>query len=82
MAKPKIVLKGDVVRWYLQGGGGGAADLQARARRIAAAAGEGMEVDYAVGARRARASVRTASFAAMRAEAKNRALSRALDAGR
>lgn len=58
------------------------ADLEARARRIAAAAGPGMEVDVEVGAKRARASVRTATYEAMRAEATDRALSRALDAGR
>ena len=67
---------------YLKGDGGVAEDLKDRAARIAAAAGEGMETDYAVGRNRARASVRTATFAAMRAEAKDRALSRALDAGR
>ena len=82
MSKPRIKVNPQTVDWYLKGGGGVAADLQSRARRIAAAAGEGMEVDYAVGARRARASVRTASVPARRAEAKNRALSRALDAGR
>ena len=70
------------VVWYLKGGGGVAEDLKDRASRIAAAAGEGMEVDYAVGRSRARASVRTATFPARKAEAKTRALSRALDAGR
>lgn len=58
------------------------ADLRRRANAIAAAAGEGHEVDVRVGARRARASVRTATFDAMRAEAKDRTLTRALDAGR
>jgi len=60
------------------------ADLRARAERIAAAAGdsEDYEVDSRVGATRARASVRTASYAAMKDEAKNRTLTRALDAGR
>jgi hypothetical protein len=60
------------------------ADLRARVERIAAAAGdsEDYEVDTRVGATRARASVRTASYAAMRDEAKNRTLTRALDAGR
>jgi len=60
------------------------ADLRARAERIASAAGDSddYEVDTRVGATRARASVRTASYAAMRDEAENRTLTRALDAGR
>lgn len=57
-------------------------DLRRRAERIAAAAGDGMEADSSIGANRARASVRTATFEAMRAEADGRALSAALDAGR
>lgn len=57
-------------------------DLVRRARAIATAAGEGMEVDSQVGKHRARASVRTATDEAMRAEASDRALTRALDAGR
>jgi hypothetical protein len=57
-------------------------DLQRRAANIAAAAGPGFEVDSAIGKNRARASVRTVTFAARRAEATNRTLSRALDAGR
>ncbi|ROS62203.1 hypothetical protein EDF38_1306 [Frigoribacterium sp. PhB160] len=60
------------------------ADLRDRAERIASAAGssEDYEVDTRVGRTRARASVRTASFEAMRDEAENRTLTRALDAGR
>lgn len=58
------------------------ADLERRAEAIAAAAGEGMEVDSQIGSNRARASVRTATFEAMRAEATERRLTRALDAGR
>lgn len=58
------------------------ADVTARAERIAAAAGDGMEVDARVGATRARASVRTATLDARRAEAEGRALTSAFDAGR
>ena len=58
------------------------ADLEARAHRIAAAAGEGMEAGSRVGKTRARASVITATRKAQLAEATERALTRALDAGR
>ncbi|MGV3564156.1 MAG: hypothetical protein ACO1ON_12840 [Nocardioides sp.] len=58
------------------------ADLKARADRIAAAAGEGHEVDVRIGAHRARASVRTATFDARRSEATDKTLTSALDAGR
>ena len=58
------------------------ADLERRAHAIAAAAGPGMEVDSEVGPTRARASVRTATRDAVLAEAKDRALTRAIDAGR
>lgn len=58
------------------------ADLRARAERIAAAAGPGNEPSSMLGANRARASVVTADRQARRAEAKTRALTRALDAGR
>lgn len=57
-------------------------DLERRARAIADAAGEGMEVDVRVGQTRARASVRTATYEAMLAEAQDKVLTRALDAGR
>lgn len=59
-------------------------ELGARADRIAAAAGgePDYEVEVLVGATRARASIRTASFEAMRAEANDRTLLSALDAGR
>lgn len=56
--------------------------LVGRAERIAATAGEGMEVDSEVGHERARASVRTATPDAVEAEATTRALTRAIDAGR
>ena len=57
-------------------------DLDARARRIAAAAGEGMEVETEVGPARARSAVFTATRDAQEAEATDRTLTRALDAGR
>jgi tRNA A37 threonylcarbamoyltransferase TsaD len=56
--------------------------LQAKADRIAAAAGPGMVASSRVGKTRARASVITDTFKAMRAEATDRALTRAIDAGR
>lgn len=58
------------------------ADLERRARRIAAAAGPGNEVDVAIGRTRARATVRTATTEARVAEATRRALTTAVDAGR
>lgn len=58
------------------------ADLERRAKAIAAEAGPGMEVDVRVGKTRARASVRTADFEAIRAEATDKVLTRAIDAGR
>lgn len=58
------------------------ADLEARARRIAASAGPGMEASATVGATRARASVRTTTIEAMLAEARDRRLSASLGAGR
>lgn len=56
--------------------------LKAKAERIAAAAGEGMEATSRIGKTRARASVVTATRAARKAEAVDRALTKALDAGR
>lgn len=57
-------------------------DLEERARRIAAAAGPGHEVDVTAGPNRARASVRTVTAEAVTAEAVDRNLTRAIDAGR
>lgn len=57
-------------------------DLERRARAIAAAAGSGMETDSAQGKVRARATVWTGNNDARRAEATDRALTRAIDAGR
>lgn len=60
------------------------ADVQARASRIASAAGDGFAVDSEItgGRGRARAVVYTGTFAAMKAEAVDAALTRAIDAGR
>lgn len=58
-------------------------DLKARAEKIAAAAGPGMETTEAkAGPNRADVEVYTATYAAKRAEAENRTLTRAIDAGR
>lgn len=57
-------------------------DLLRRARRIAAVAGPGMVASGQVGRTRARAGVVTATAEAMAAEARERRLTRALDAGR
>lgn len=58
------------------------ADVDRRAQAIADRAGPGMEATSRVGPNRARASVRTATAEAKRAEATDKALTRALDAGR
>jgi hypothetical protein len=68
----KALLKSDEIK----------ADLQRRAENITAAAGEGFEPDVNLYPLRWRASVRTTTFEARKAEAEDRALSRALDAGR
>ncbi|MGH8878161.1 MAG: hypothetical protein ACRD0P_12590 [Stackebrandtia sp.] len=81
MAKVKVVLNRKGVSALLKGGEV-LADLESRAAHIAAAAGDGMKHDSTIGARRARASVYTATYKARRAEATNRTLSRSLDAGR
>lgn len=61
-----------------------AADLEARARRIATAAGEGMRVEAEPGGNgsRPRAAVITDTWRARRSQAKSQALIRAVDAGR
>lgn len=56
--------------------------LLAKAQRIAAAAGPGMTASSRVGKTRARASVITDTYKARHAEATNRSLTRAIDAGR
>lgn len=58
------------------------ADLQRRAEAIARAAGPGFIADSTVGPNRARASVGTTDIDSMRAEAEDRVLTRAIDAGR
>lgn len=58
------------------------ADLERRAQAIAAQAGPGMEVSSELGPNRARASVITATTEARVAEATDRALTAAIDAGR
>lgn len=59
-----------------------AAMLKERGLAIAARAGDGMAVQTVIGANRARVTIRTATYDAMVAEATDRSLSRALDAGR
>lgn len=58
------------------------AELQRRADLIAAAAGDGFEVDASTGPQRARASIRTGTYPARKAEAVDHVLTAALDAGR
>lgn len=58
------------------------ADLLARGNRIAGAAGDGIEVEPTIGRNRARVTVRTATTDARIAEATDRTLTRAIDAGR
>lgn len=57
-------------------------DVERRAQAIARQAGDGFEVDARIGANRARASVRTATPEARRAEAEDKVLTAAIDAGR
>jgi hypothetical protein len=58
------------------------ADLEARGRRIARAAGPGHRVDSEVGKIRARVGVITDPTEARRSEARSRSLTRAIDAAR
>lgn len=81
MAKPRIVLNSRGVRALLRHPNV-RADLERRARAIAAVAGDGMEATAVAGRTRARASVITATPDAMRAEARDRRLTRSIDAGR
>lgn len=57
-------------------------NLKQRAERIAKQAGEGMEVGTFRGQNRVRATVITATIEARLAEARDRTLTRAIDAGR
>jgi hypothetical protein len=81
MAEVRVELNSDGVRAILHSAEV-EADLAARAERIAAAAGDGFEASSQIGATRARASVITATFEARYAEAHDRALTTAIDAGR
>jgi len=58
------------------------ADLMGRAEKIAARAGAGFEAKVVVGRKRAMASISAATPDAARAEATDRVLLKALDAGR
>lgn len=77
----KIKINHDAVRQLLTGG-----DIETimvgLGRKIASAAGEGVEVKSWVGRNRVRVTVRTATPEAMLDEAKNRSLTRAVGAGR
>jgi hypothetical protein len=66
------ILKSDSVR----------EDLERRGQAIAAAAGEGMEVNTLYGKDRVSVFVRTGTPEAKRAEATQRSLTNAIDAGR
>lgn len=81
MAKTRIVLNRKGIRALLRSPEV-LADLERRAERIAATAGDGMEASAMVGKNRARASVITATSEARKAEATRRALTRAIYAGR
>lgn len=76
--KTKIVVNRDAVKELLQM----EEAVAPSAHAIAASAGPGMTVEIEHGAARVRASVRTETFEAMRAEAEDRALTSAIDAGR
>ena len=81
MARKKIAIETDEVRDLLRSPEV-VADLQRRTRNIAAAAGPGFTASVVVGRNRARGSVITSTQEARMAEARTRALTRALDAGR
>lgn len=81
MAKVRVVLDRRGVRALLRSDGV-TDDLKKRAERIAAAAGAGFEADVDVGRNRSRASVRTTDFRSRHAEARDRRLTKSIDAGR
>lgn len=58
------------------------ADIERRGHKIAARAGDGMEVETTTGPNRAHVTVRTATTDARVAEATARVLTQAIDAGR
>lgn len=81
----RIELNKAEVRRILRGEGeysGVRDEIERRTEAIAAAAGEGMEPSVQVGAKRLHGSVITATAEAMVAEARDRTLTRALEAGR
>lgn len=84
-SKVRIEMHPHAVGQVLRGEGGDnrlLEELERRANAMANAAGDGMDVDVRVGRTRARASVRTGTPEAMRAEARDKTLTRAIDAGR
>jgi hypothetical protein len=84
-SKVRIELNHATVRRLLRGEGefvGVLHDLEERARRVAELAGPGMEPSVYVGPARARSGVITATADAIVAEARDRALTRAIDAAR
>lgn len=85
MAKIKVKLNRGEIRKLMRGEGdysGVREDLERRGRAVAEAAGEGMEAETTVGRNRVRVSVRAATHEAVVAEAKDRSLSKGLDAAR
>ena len=80
MSKVEIVMNRAGVAALLKSPGI-AADVRARANRIAAAAGPGIEARSGIGRTRARASVVTVTYEGMLAELQNRRLSSAIGAG-
>lgn len=82
MAKIKVEVHKEAVSALLRGPEV-RRDVEARAHRIAAAAGGAPDFEVVTGTTdRAHASAVTASTKGRRAEAENRALTRAIDAGR
>lgn len=81
MAKAKVKLNSKGVQELLKSPGMQRM-VSARAQRIAAAAGPGHAVEPDNSGDRARAAVVTRSYAAKKAEAKDRNLTRAIQAGR
>lgn len=81
ISKIQVRMNSDNVREYLRSESVEAM-LRAKAEAIAAAAGDGFVAESMIGQNRARASVRTDTVEAMRAEAESHLLSRAIEAGR
>ena len=81
MSDVRIKINSGAVREILRSGAM-EADLRKRAERIASKAGEGMVATSTIGRARALAKVHTETTEAKVAEATERALTRAIDAGR